>query len=131
MTRGVLEEKTTTADGDAEPPAEGPPPDPTKAPPPPHGAYLDDITLKLHPGFGEEACAQVREVTRRLAAGGLKIRLDKCLAVAPRGQHFSPDERQRLRDLHTYVFYLLGRTPCCCSVLAQRPFCGGPATKAD
>ena len=87
-------------DGDAEPPAEGPPPDPTKAPPPPHGAYLDDITLKLHPGFGEEACAQVREVTRRLAAGGLKIRLDKCLAVAPRGQHFSPDERQRLRDLH-------------------------------
>src|SRR6476661_289922 len=26
------------------------------------------------------------------------------------------------------VFYLLGRTPCCCSVLAQRPFCDGPAT---
>ena len=50
-------------DGDAEPPADGPPPDPEKAPPPPHGAYLDDITLKLYPGFGEEACAQVREVT--------------------------------------------------------------------
>ena len=41
----------------------------------------------------------MREVVRRLAAGGLKIRLDKCLAVAPRGQQFSADECQRLRDL--------------------------------
>ena len=76
-----------------------PPPDPQQAPPPPHAAYLDDITLRLAPGFGQEALAQVQEVERRLAAGGLKIRLDKCLAVAPRGEVFTAQERRRLQRL--------------------------------
>jgi hypothetical protein len=60
---------------------------------------LDDITLRLPPDFNDAACAQVREVTRRLAAGGLKIRLDKCLAVAPRGQQFSAEARRLLGEL--------------------------------
>lgn len=60
---------------------------------------MDDITLKLRPCFDDAACGDVREVIRRLAAGGLRIRLDKCLAVAPRGHRFSAAERRRLHAL--------------------------------
>jgi hypothetical protein len=60
-----------------------------------HGGYLDDITLRLPPGFGEDASAQVGEVARRLAAGGLET----SVRLWRRGQRFTAEERRRLLDL--------------------------------
>jgi Reverse transcriptase (RNA-dependent DNA polymerase) len=70
------------------------------APPPPHCAFLDDINLRLPPGLGEHSLAAVQRVVERLARGGLRIRPDKSLAVAPLGATFSLEERQRLQMLN-------------------------------
>jgi hypothetical protein len=60
---------------------------------------MDDVTLLLPPIFDEAAQAGVLEVQRRAATGGLRLRLEKCVAVAQLGRVFSEAERARLDAL--------------------------------
>lgn len=69
-------------------------------PPPPHCAYLDDNGLHLPPGFSQAHFDAVCLVKRRLAAGGLRVRADKSLAVAQHGSTFSEEDRERLAQLN-------------------------------
>lgn len=68
-------------------------------PPPPHCAFLDDLNLRLSPALDATAEEQVALVVRRLAAGGLRVRPDKCMAIAMRGRVFTDGERRRLDRL--------------------------------
>ncbi|KAG5179138.1 hypothetical protein JKP88DRAFT_291209 [Tribonema minus] len=71
----------------------------TAEPPAPHCAFLDDLNVLQAAYFDDAAAAGVAEVIRRLAAGGLRVRPDKSLAIAMRGTVFDEAARARLRAL--------------------------------
>ncbi|KAG5178968.1 hypothetical protein JKP88DRAFT_280704 [Tribonema minus] len=71
----------------------------TAEPPAPHCASLDDLNVLQAAYFDDAAAAGVAEVIRRLAAGGLRVRPDKSLAIAMRGTVFDEAARARLRAL--------------------------------
>jgi hypothetical protein len=60
--------------------------------PPPHDAFLDDLYLHLRSPVDDMGAAQVELVRRRLAAGGLRLRLDKSRAIAPPDTAFTSSE---------------------------------------
>ena len=80
-------------------PPPAPPPPPAGSPPPPNKAFLDDLNLRLRVGFCARNAAAVALMARRMAAVGLRVRADKCLAVALRGRIFSHADRARLAAL--------------------------------
>ncbi|KAG5185564.1 hypothetical protein JKP88DRAFT_289131 [Tribonema minus] len=71
----------------------------TAEPPAPHCAFLDGLNVLQAAYFDDAAAAAVAEVIRRLAAGGLRVRPDKSLAIAMRGTVFDEAARARLRAL--------------------------------
>ena len=80
----------------------------TAEPPAPQCAFLDDLNVLQAAYFDDAAAAGVAEVIRRLAAGGLRVRPDKSLAIAMRGTVFDEAARHACVPLT----YRLWMPPC-------------------